>query len=69
MLNGTTSISSLDENSLGRPTLNCRTFLRDPVDFPLLSSVVNSGLGAPVVVVELDAATYGALAVPDRLGS
>ena len=53
------TIGSLDESAAGRPTLNCHTFLRELDDYPLLSSVVNSGIGALAVVAELNATTGG----------
>ena len=46
------SIGSLDESAVGRPTLNCRTFLRELDDYPLLSSAVNPCSGASAVVEE-----------------
>lgn len=57
------SICKLDESSQSRPTLNCWTFLHDPVDFPLLSFAVNSRPRAPVVVVPAPSAAAANAAV------
>ena len=60
-------IGSLNENSQGRPTLNCRTQLFDSADYSSLASILDPGPGATEAAAEQVASADEAMGGPSAV--